>query len=132
MPEMLSVTALIVGKGSAAKSRSLPTADFPAARTASSSATSAPEAQAGGPIALLQNGDLVTIDSETQEISFDVTAEELAHANRHGRRRRLKVKRRAREVRALGVLAPRKARSRIYFKAYRVQEPSGDPIDIRP
>jgi dihydroxy-acid dehydratase len=37
----------------------------------------APEAQVGGPIALLHEGDIVTIDSVTQEISFQVTQEEL-------------------------------------------------------
>ena len=37
----------------------------------------APEAQVGGPIALLHDGDIITIDSVTQDIRFDVTNEEL-------------------------------------------------------
>jgi dihydroxy-acid dehydratase len=37
-----------------------------------------PEAQVGGPIALVKNGDIVTIDAETNEISFAVSDEEIA------------------------------------------------------
>ena len=37
----------------------------------------APEAQVGGPLALLKDGDLITIDSEKQELSFAVSEEEL-------------------------------------------------------
>ena len=36
-----------------------------------------PEAQVGGPIALIKEGDKITIDSETGEISVDLTVEEL-------------------------------------------------------
>ncbi|KAA8913425.1 dihydroxy-acid/6-phosphogluconate dehydratase [Sphaerosporella brunnea] len=37
-----------------------------------------PEAQVGGPIAALQDGDVVTIDAETNELSMDVSDEEIA------------------------------------------------------
>ena len=37
----------------------------------------APEAQVGGPIALLIDGDIITIDAETQIISVDVNDEEM-------------------------------------------------------
>lgn len=36
-----------------------------------------PEAAAGGPIAVVRDGDMVTIDSETNELSMDVTDEEI-------------------------------------------------------
>jgi dihydroxy-acid dehydratase len=36
-----------------------------------------PEAAVGGPIALVKNGDVITIDAETNSISMDVSAEEL-------------------------------------------------------
>lgn len=36
-----------------------------------------PEAQLGGPIALIQDGDMVTIDAESNELSFDVSDAEL-------------------------------------------------------
>jgi dihydroxy-acid dehydratase len=37
-----------------------------------------PEAQGGGPIALAKDGDMITIDAETNRIDMDVSAEELA------------------------------------------------------
>ena len=37
-----------------------------------------PEAQVGGPLALVQNGDSITIDAETNEIRVDLTDAELA------------------------------------------------------
>lgn len=36
-----------------------------------------PEAAVGGPIAVVQDGDMVTISSETNEISMDVSDEEI-------------------------------------------------------
>jgi dihydroxy-acid dehydratase len=37
----------------------------------------APESQVGGPMALLEENDIVTIDAERLEISFDVSEDEL-------------------------------------------------------
>lgn len=37
-----------------------------------------PEAHIGGPIALLEDGDLITIDAETNQLSVDLSAQELA------------------------------------------------------
>jgi len=37
-----------------------------------------PEAAVGGPIALIRNGDTVTLDTDTQRIDMDVTDSELA------------------------------------------------------
>ena len=36
-----------------------------------------PEAAVGGPIAVVEDGDVITIDAETNTISFDVSEEEL-------------------------------------------------------
>ena len=36
-----------------------------------------PEAQDGGPIALVQAGDMITIDDETHEITVDLSDDEL-------------------------------------------------------
>ena len=36
-----------------------------------------PEAAVGGPIAVVRNGDVVTINAETNEISMDVSDEEI-------------------------------------------------------
>src|SRR5690606_22794429 len=38
-----------------------------------------PEAHDAGPIALLQDGDIITIDAETNEINVNVTQEDLDH-----------------------------------------------------
>src|SRR5205823_4824136 len=45
----------------------------------------APEAMAGGPIALVHNGDRITIDAETGTIHLDVSEAELAHRLRDWR-----------------------------------------------
>ena len=37
-----------------------------------------PEAQTGGPLALLQDGDVVTIDAEANRLDADVSEDELA------------------------------------------------------
>ncbi len=36
-----------------------------------------PEAQVGGPIALVQDGDIVTLDAEKNELSFAVSESEI-------------------------------------------------------
>jgi dihydroxy-acid dehydratase len=36
-----------------------------------------PEAQVGGPIGLVEDGDIITIDAEKNELSFDVSDAEL-------------------------------------------------------
>jgi dihydroxy-acid dehydratase len=37
-----------------------------------------PEAQEGGPLALVQNGDKITIDAEMNQLNVDLTYDELA------------------------------------------------------
>ncbi|MCJ1382971.1 hypothetical protein MMC17_006084 [Xylographa soralifera] len=56
-----------------------------------------PEAAVGGPIALVRDGDVVTIDAETNELNMDVGAEELA--------RRMAAWRAPRKTVTRGVLA---------------------------
>jgi dihydroxy-acid dehydratase len=77
MPEMLSVTALIIGKGLGGEVALITDGRFSGGSHGFVVGHVAPEAQVGGPIALLHEGDIVTIDSVTQEISFQVTQEEL-------------------------------------------------------
>ena len=78
MPEMLSVTALIVGKGLGGEVALITDGRFSGGSHGFVVGHVSPEAQVGGPIALLRSGDIVTIDSETQQINFNVTEEELA------------------------------------------------------
>lgn len=77
MPEMLSVTAMIIGKGLGGEVALLTDGRFSGGSHGFVVGHIAPEAQDGGPIALLQEGDLVTIDSEAQEMTFDVAGSEL-------------------------------------------------------
>lgn len=77
MPEMLSVTGILVGKGLGEKVALLTDGRFSGGSHGLVIGHIAPEAQVGGPIALVKDGDIVTIDSVTQELSFDVTEEEL-------------------------------------------------------
>lgn len=72
MPEMLSVTGILVGKGLGEKVALLTDGRFSGGSHGLVVGHIAPEAQVGGPIALLKDGDIVTIDSETQELSVDV------------------------------------------------------------
>lgn len=78
MPEMLSVSAILVGKGLGEKVALLTDGRFSGGTHGLVIGHAAPEAQDGGPIALLEEGDIVVIDSETQEITMKVSDEELA------------------------------------------------------
>ena len=51
-----------------------------------------PEAQVGGPIALVQDGDVLSIDAESNEIHVHVPEEELARRREAWRAPELKVK----------------------------------------
>ncbi|MEK4439300.1 dihydroxy-acid dehydratase [Paenibacillus sp. FSL K6-2862] len=78
MPEMLSVTALIVGKGLGGKVALITDGRFSGGSHGFVVGHVSPEAQEGGPISLLKNGDIITIDSDIQEIKVQVPEEELA------------------------------------------------------
>lgn len=78
MPEMLSVTALIVGKGLGGKVALITDGRFSGGSHGFVVGHVSPEAQVGGPISLLKNGDIITIDSDIQEIKVQVSEEELA------------------------------------------------------
>lgn len=76
MPEMLSLSAILVGKGLGEKVALLTDGRFSGGTHGLVVGHIAPEAQVGGPIALLQEGDMVTVSSATQELSVDVSEEE--------------------------------------------------------
>jgi dihydroxy-acid dehydratase len=77
MPEMLSISAILVGKGLGESVALLTDGRFSGGTHGLVVGHIAPEAQVGGPIALLKTGDLVTVDSETQELTVHVSDEEL-------------------------------------------------------
>ena len=78
MPEMLSVTAMIVGKGLGGEVALMTDGRFSGGSHGFVVGHVSPEAQVGGPIGLLKTGDMVTFDSEIREVSMNVSEEELA------------------------------------------------------
>lgn len=78
MPEMLSISAIIVGKGLGETVGLLTDGRFSGGTHGLVVGHVSPEAQVGGPIALLHEGDSITIDSETQELTVNVSTKELA------------------------------------------------------
>ncbi|OZU88128.1 dihydroxy-acid dehydratase [Virgibacillus indicus] len=77
MPEMLSISSILVGKGLGEKVALLTDGRFSGGTHGLVVGHISPEAQDGGPIAFLKEGDLVTIDSDEKVISMDVSDEEL-------------------------------------------------------
>jgi dihydroxy-acid dehydratase len=77
MPEMLSLTAMLVGKGLGGDVALITDGRFSGGSHGFVVGHVAPEALVGGPIAFLENDDIITIDSVTQEIKFAVTPEQL-------------------------------------------------------
>lgn len=77
MPEMLSISSILVGKGLGEKVALLTDGRFSGGTHGLVVGHIAPEAQVGGPIAFLKEGDLVTVDTEKMELSFDVEEEEI-------------------------------------------------------
>lgn len=78
MSEMLSITAIVVGKGLGESVGLITDGRFSGGTHGLVVGHVAPEAQVGGPIALLREGDLITIDSETQQLTVEVSEAELS------------------------------------------------------
>jgi dihydroxy-acid dehydratase len=77
MSEMLAITAIVIGKGLNEKVALLTDGRFSGGTHGFVVGHISPEAQEGGPIALIRDGDIVTIDSETRKLSFNVSETEL-------------------------------------------------------
>ncbi|MEM7467322.1 MAG: dihydroxy-acid dehydratase [Pseudomonadota bacterium] len=78
MPEMLTPTSAIMGAGLGEDVALLTDGRFSGGSHGFIVGHIVPEAQVGGPIALVENGDLVTIDAEKNIIDMDVDADTLA------------------------------------------------------
>ncbi|WP_409288815.1 dihydroxy-acid dehydratase [Peribacillus sp. SCS-37] len=78
MPEMLSISGILVGKGLGESVALLTDGRFSGGSHGFVIGHIAPEAQSGGPIALIETGDIIRIDSVTQELSVEVSEEEFA------------------------------------------------------
>jgi len=91
MREMLGVTALIYGQGLGEKVALLTDGRFSGATRGMMIGHVSPEAAAGGPIALVRNGDRISVDARKAVATLHVPQAELA-----ARRRAWKMPRRAR------------------------------------
>ena len=78
MPEMLTPTSAIMGAGLGTDVALLTDGRFSGGSHGFIVGHITPEAQVGGPIALLKDGDKVTVDAEKNEINVDVSASELS------------------------------------------------------
>jgi dihydroxy-acid dehydratase len=78
MPEMLSPTGSIVGAGLEKDVALITDGRFSGGSAGFIVGHVTPEAQVGGPIALVQNGDRITIDAEANLITLDLSNDELS------------------------------------------------------
>jgi dihydroxy-acid dehydratase len=78
MREMLSTTAALSGQGMGKKVALITDGRFSGATRGFCVGHVGPEAAHGGPIALIQTGDIITIDAINGELSVNLTDEELA------------------------------------------------------
>jgi dihydroxy-acid dehydratase len=78
MREMLSTTAALYGQGTGGKVALITDGRFSGATRGFCIGHVGPEAAVGGPIGLLKNGDMLTIDATTGEINVDLSEAELA------------------------------------------------------
>jgi len=78
MREMLATTAALYGQGVGDKVALITDGRFSGATRGFCIGHVGPEAAVGGPIGLLQDGDMITINANTGEISVDLTDDELA------------------------------------------------------
>jgi dihydroxy-acid dehydratase len=79
MPEMLKPTSMIIGAGLGSDVALITDGRFSGGTHGFVVGHVTPEAWCGGPIGLLQNGDLITIDTDNQGLSVQVSEEEFAN-----------------------------------------------------
>jgi dihydroxy-acid dehydratase len=78
MPEMLTPTSAIAGRGLDKEVALITDGRFSGATRGAAIGHVAPEAQAGGPIGLVEDGDTIAIDIPARSLTLEVTEEELA------------------------------------------------------
>ncbi len=79
MPEMLTPTSAIMGAGLGSDVAMLTDGRFSGGSHGFIVGHITPEAQEGGPIGLLVDGDIVTIDAETNRLDVELSVDELTH-----------------------------------------------------
>ena len=83
MPEMLKPTAAIMGAGLGKDVALITDGRFSGGTHGFVVGHITPEAQDGGTIALLRDGDLITIDAETNTIAVALTDREIEERKKH-------------------------------------------------
>ena len=78
MPEMLTPTSAIMGAGLGSDVALITDGRFSGGSHGFIVGHVTPEAQEGGPLALVQDGDFVTIDADTNRLDFEVSEAEIA------------------------------------------------------
>ncbi len=78
MPEMLTPTSALAGAGFLDDVALITDGRFSGGSHGFIVGHVVPEAQDGGPIALVEDGDVITIDDETHEMTLDVSEDDLA------------------------------------------------------
>jgi dihydroxy-acid dehydratase len=79
MPEMLTPTSAIMGAGMGSDVALMTDGRFSGGSHGFLVGHVTPEAQDGGPIALVHDGEQITIDAEANRIDLAVSADELSH-----------------------------------------------------
>ena len=93
MPEMLSPTSVIMGAGLGQDVALITDGRFSGGSHGFIIGHITPEAQEGGPIALVQDGDVIAIDAEKRFIDLEVSEAELADRRTAWKAPELKAKR---------------------------------------
>ncbi|WP_187118970.1 dihydroxy-acid dehydratase [Bacillus marasmi] len=78
MPEMLAPTSQIVGRGLGAKVGLITDGRFSGASRGISIGHISPEAAEGGPIAFVEDGDIIELDLNNRKITLEISDEEMA------------------------------------------------------
>jgi dihydroxy-acid dehydratase len=92
MREMLSPTGAIMGKGLGADVALITDGRFSGGSHGFVVGHVSPEAAVGGPIALLEDGDNLVIDAETNQINVDISDEQMAERRMAWRRPKSSVR----------------------------------------
>lgn len=92
MPEMLKPTAAIMGAGLGKDVALITDGRFSGGTHGFVVGHVSPEAQDGGTIGLLKNGDIITIDAEKNEISVNLSEKEISDRRKKWKQPELKVK----------------------------------------
>lgn len=83
MPEMLSISAILVGKGLGESVALLTDGRFSGGSHGLVVGHISPEAQVGGPLAFVENGDIVTVDSEARVLTVELNDSEIAERKKN-------------------------------------------------